>query len=769
MIDRVFNVFASLLLICIAAVAQSSSAAELTISHLAGNTTGAGYANGTGSAARFSGPSGVAVDADGNAYVADTSNHVIRKITPAGVVTTFAGMIGLSGANDGAGSAARFNAPEGIAIDASGTLYITDTGNYTVRKMTLAGVVTTFAGQTGVSGVWDATGTAAVFSSPVAIAVDAAAIYIADYNACVIRRISPSGVVTTLAGVAYSCGEVDGTGTSAQFLYPRAIAAGSGNVYVADQWGHTIRKIAPGGVVTTLAGLANAPGGQNGQGAAASFQQPGGIAVAASGDIYVADSSRIRKTTATGLVTSFVGGSEGSADGSASSAQFSADPKGLAFDSTGNLYVAEKRNHSVRKVTPTAVVTTIAGTAPSWGAVDGTGSDALLNGPSSIAVDTTGSAYFSDNDAIRKVTSTGVVTTFAGLLGARGTSDGTAANARFSFPDGVAIDSAGTLYVADRYSHTIRKISGGTVTTMAGSAGQKGSADGVASAARFDAPRGIAVDAMGNVYVADYYKHTIRKITPAGVVSTFAGQAGGYGHADGTGSAAMFRSPLGVAVDSLGNVYVADTFNYVIRKISPAGTVSTLAGTVRSPGAVDGVGNAAQFMSLSRLTVDPSGNVFVADSGAIRKVTSGGVVSTILGVPGSPGNVNGTGSAARVSDEFDIAIDAIGTLHIADTWNNAIRVAAFALVAGDVNGDGDVNTSDIFHLINVLYGDWPATAGADVNGDGFVTISDVFFLINFLFGAGPAPSLSSPDASLATYAAVGDDSPSHPDATGRER
>ena len=280
------------------------------------------------------------------------------------------------------------------------------------------------------------------------------------------------------------------------------------------------------------------------------------------------------------------------------------------------------------------------------GSVDGTGSLARFNLPNALATDGAGNVYVADtfNHTIRKSTPAGVVSTLAGTAGLTGSADGTGAAARFNLPIGVATDSAGNVYVGDSFNNVIRKITpAGVVSTLAGTAGASGSADGTGAAARFNLPRGVATDGAGNVYVADHSNHTIRKVTPAGVVSTLAGTAGLIGNTDATGAAASFNLPNGVATDGAGNVYVADTNNCTVRKITPAGVVSTLAGTAGMLGSTDATGAAASFNLPDGVATDGAGNVYVADSGnhTIRKITAVGGVTTVVGVAGQVGFVAG--------------------------------------------------------------------------------------------------------------------------------
>ena len=317
-------------------------------------------------------------------------------------------------------------------------------------------------------------------------------------------------------------------------------------------------------------------------------------------------------TAANATVSVFAGSTFGTADGTGSAAQFGS-PFGLGFDTGGTLYVADRDNHMIRKITAAGVVTTLAGSTTS-GSLDGTGASARFNLPAGIAVDANGDVYVADrdNNMIRKITPAGVVTTVAGST-TSGNLDGTGAAARFNLPWGIVVDGSGDLFVADQSNHQIRKITpAGVVTTFAG-AGPAGSGfvDGVGTAAKFNQPSGLAIDADGNLYVGDQTNHSIRKITPAGTVTTLAGN-GAAGDLDGTGAAARFRNPIGLAVDGAGNVYVADMQNNKIRKISPSGVVSTLAGN-GSSGLVNGLGSAARFDFPLGVALDAIGNLYVAD------------------------------------------------------------------------------------------------------------------------------------------------------------
>lgn len=315
-----------------------------------------------------------------------------------------------------------------------------------------------------------------------------------------------------------------------------------------------------------------------------------------------------------GVVTTLAGLYSGYAEGSGIEARFNF-PYGVETDAEGNIYVADYYNHRIRKITPSGDVSTVVGSGTP-GNADGTSTTAQLNYPSDLEIDASGTMYIVDrgNHRIRKVSPSGTVTTLAGSSAGYVDSTGTAA--RFYYPYNLVLDGSGNVYVTDFANDRIRKVSpAGVVTTFAGSTG--GYAEGTGTAAQFDGPYGIAIDAAGALYVGDSANQRIRKITSSGVVTTFAG-SGSVGDADGKGAAAQFNSPRGIALDTLGNVYVADYSNHRVRKINPTGTVTTLAGSTQ--GTAQGTGSAAQFNTPWDVTVDASGKVYVSERHRIRKV-----------------------------------------------------------------------------------------------------------------------------------------------------
>ena len=583
---------------------------------LAGQLGGPGNIDGIGAAARFAGPYGIALDQSGNAFVADTANHTIRRVVLAtGAVSTIAGAPGISGSADGAGAVARFKAPWGLAIDTSSgfsTLYIADSGNNLIRRLDVSqNRVTTMAGTAGPPGSTDATGTAARFNGPRAVLYDSttSSVYVADAGNNTIRAIAiGTNAVTTLAGSATAQGLVDATGAAARFRLPADLAIdGFGNLYVADANNSAVRKVVLGtGVVTTLA---------------SGSPIAGPASIAYNGDIIAttqsSPTSLLRINTVTGATSTIMSLPETGV---------------IRFDANNaNLYMGLP--YEVDKIDLTAkTISTIAGTTVHQD-IANTG---LLSAP--YVIGSNGADLLFVNHSItyrlQQITvSTGAATTYLPptCLG------------NFT---GLANVRAGNLTAACASSNTIVNMTqtGSGLTTVAGSDFVAGSSDGTGTAAEFNSPQGLADDGAGTVYVADAGNHTIRKVVVAtGVVTTLAGMAGTPGSADGTGLAASFSGPSAVASDGQGNLYVADAGNHTIRRIVISSrAVTTIAGTAGMAGTADGVGTAARFVGPTSIAADPAGNLFVSDGNTVRQIVLAGAnVTTLVGVPGRAGVVLG--------------------------------------------------------------------------------------------------------------------------------
>lgn len=393
---------------------------------------------------------GIAIDAADNLYIADTAASTILKLTPAGDLSTLAGHAGTTGAVDGTGTSATFNFPAGVAANAAGTVYVADTLNNEIRQITPAGVVSTLAGSSQ-HGSADGTGAAAGFWYTGGIAVNATGLlYVSDSENCTIRQITPQGVVPTLAGMVGDFAWADGMGTAAAFSLPGGMSVDSvGNLYVVDE-SSIIRKITPQGLVTTPVGTPNTYGSTDGTGAAARFYAAKDVAVGPGDVLYVADfgNNTIRMVSAQDEVTTVAG----------AASPYGPEPQGIAADTAGNVYTAA--GGSLLKISPQGVVTTIAGASGILGAADGSGSAARFNMTDGIAVNGAGTVYVVDsgNNTLRAITPQGAVSTLAGLAGACCESvDGTGSSARLDSPFSITVDGAGNLYVGEGQG-AIRKV-----------------------------------------------------------------------------------------------------------------------------------------------------------------------------------------------------------------------------------------------------------------------------------------------------------------------
>lgn len=617
---------------------------------------------------------------------------------------------GLGAAGDGVGAEASFNVPSLVVADGVGNVYVSDLGSHTIRKVEArTGIVTTLAGQAGMPGSADGIGATARFNGPLGLALDGAgALFVSEYSNHTIRKVDVStGAVTTLAGTAGVPGSMDGPGAAARFNNPYGLAVdGAGALYVVDSRNHAIRKVVLStGAVTTIAGTAGMSGSFDGKGPMAQFKDPAGIAADRAGALYVTDTNNqtVRKVVlSTGDVTTLAGavGMPGNTDGAGATARFNY-PYGIAMDGSGTLYVADYSGHTVRKVmVDTGAVTTLVGKAGIAGSTDGTGTTATFNGPNGLATDGAGTLYSADRNshtARKIVLATATVSTLAGTAGVQtaiatgGSADGVGGAVRFKNPYGVVAGDADTLYVADTYNHTIRKVDvrTGAVTTLAGAAGAAGTMDGQGAAARFNLPSALTADGSGSLYVTDYGSQTIRKVDlGSGTVTTIAGTMGMAGNADGVGAVARFDRPQGIAADRAGALFVADTGNHTIRRVEVStGAVTTLAGAAGIAGITDGSGTSARFNNPYGVALDAVGTLYIADYGnhAMRKLTVGPrEVTTISGVAGIAGSADGVGTTARFNGPTGIAFDGAGSLYIADSGNRTIRKLNL--------GDGSVST-----------------------------------------------------------------------------
>jgi sugar lactone lactonase YvrE len=762
---------------------------EGVVTIFAGKNIG-GASNGKGTSASFNYPRGLAFDSAGNFYIVDSNNNLIRKITPDGTVSTFAGN-GSSGAANGTALQASFSSPTGIALDENGNIFIGDTENNMIRKITPEGVVSTLAGSGGY-GADNGDGASATFLRPEGLAVDADGnVYVADTYNHMIRKITPAGVVSTFAGSSAQ-GSKNGKGSDASFNYPSSVTIDNyGNLYVADKNNSSIRMITADGTVTTIAGNGGAET-IDGIGTTAGFRAPAGVYADSYGNLYVTDANTIRKLNLTGYTVTpalsaglLFDNATGKISGTAiettsavvytvtgvnangySTAQVTIDTKtpetppvinsffpvaaapggfititGENFTGTTSVQIGGKPASSFTVLSPTVItaklgdgltgkdvkVTNVYGTgtrngftilqSPSisypgakeyntginitpltvtnsgskipnallgqvttWaGTNPPNGGSSVFSQPGGITADAAGNLYIVDMNygqgIIQKITPAGVVTVLAGHTGGQ-PADGTGTAAGFGSIRWIAADASGNLFVSETWRNKIRKVTPlGVVTTFAGS-GIAANNNGTGISAGFNAPSGVAFDAAGNLYVADAGNYKIRKITPAGIVTTFAG-SGEAGAVNGAAANAKFGWLTGMVVDKLGNVYVSELGN-LIRKITPDGTVSTFAGS-GSPGAVDGTGTAASFNAPQGLSIDEAGNIYVADhdNHQIRKITPGGVVSTITG-NAAAGFSNGLGKNALFNSPYGMVITTGGDLYIAEEINRTIRKVALS-------------------------------------------------------------------------------------------
>jgi uncharacterized protein (TIGR03437 family) len=645
--------------------------------------------------------SNVATDTKGNVYVADFDNNLVLRIALDGTLSVVAGngSYGFSGDGGPATSAAlRLDSlfGSGVAADSVGNLYIADTLNGRIRKVS-GGIITTVAGNGAYGYAGDGgPATSAALGFPEGVAVDSANnVYIADTDNIRIRKVS-GGIITTVAGNGTQGFSGDGgPATSAALGFPEGVAVDSANnVYIADHANNRIRKVS-GGIITTVAG--NGTQGFSGDGGPATSAQlngPFGVAVDSTGNVYIADTNnyRVRKVSG-GTITTVAGnGNFGfSGDGGPATSAVLNRPHAVAVDSAGNLYIADTANGRIRRASG-GIITTFGGSGGfNFSGDGGPGITASLNSPGSVVVDSAGNLFISDsgNSRVRRVS--GTVTTVAGngippatlFPVAIFSGDGGQATSAAIAPSGIAVDSAGTLFIADLAYFRIFKVSAGIISVIAGTgAFASFSGDGgPATSAALYGPSAVAVDSGGNLFIVDYAAHRIRKIS-GGIITTIAGSGpasllfgGGFSGDAGPATSALLSVPRGVAIGPTGDVFIADTGNNRIRRVSN-GIITTVAGNgVAGFSGDGGPATSAALHGPSAVAVDSAGNLFIADTGnnRIRRVLSG-IITTVAGnaVAGLSGD-GGPATSASLNGPLGVAVDSAGNLYIADTGNNRVR------------------------------------------------------------------------------------------------
>jgi sugar lactone lactonase YvrE len=570
-------------------------------------------------------------------------------------IRLIAGGFGGIGYRDGAPPDARLGAITGLTVDKAGNAYIADNMGPAVRKLTPSGIVSTWFSS------------AELNQGISALAIDSKdTLYVATGRS--IFTLTTAGVLSPLAGSATNSGAVDGVGDAARFESITGITVdANGNAFVIDKFKCTIRKVSPTGVVTTIAGAAGSCAQTDGVASAARFISPGAITVDKQGTLYVADGSAVRSIASNGMVSRFAGqyGVPGFSDGQRLTGAQMYSPAGLATDDQGNLIVAD--TWSIRRVSADGIVSTVAGSNPyGISSVDGFGSGVTIYGGAMLAATPTANTYLfveTGNSLVRKVNLNGGVVTVAGKAPDTGTTDGIGSAAKFIWPQCASpAADGGSMYVADNGGRIRRVWPDGRVVTVAKSVSV------LFSSYSYDC---VAADSRGNLYMTDNFQHVIYKATPAGAVSILAGVFGQSGSADGPPGVGLTNKPFAIAVDTRDNVFFGEWTTGTIRKVTPDGTIVTVAGKANECGVVNGPASSARFCVVTALAADPDGSLLISDSGSIRRLDQSGMVTTVAGMRFGFGY--GDGPVGTFTNISGMSVDAAGYIYVADLQNSLIR------------------------------------------------------------------------------------------------
>ncbi len=522
-------------------------------------------------------------------------------------------------------------------------------------------VIATFAG----GGIGDGVlATNAALSAPRGVIVAPSGnLFIADTGNNRVRKVGASGIITTVAGTGdYGFSGDGGPATSGRLRSPAAVAMdASGNLFIADSSNARVRKVDPSGIISTVAGTGIAGcSGDGGPATSAGLGTPSGMALDSSGNLFITACNRVRKIDASGIISTVAGsGAYGySGDGGPATSASFYDPSGIAVDSSGNLFIADRVNDRVRKVDALGVIATVAGTGRGdYSGDGGPATSAQIDAPDGLAVDPSGGLLIADtvNHRIRRVDAAGIISTVAGRTWGFGGDGGPATSATLHYPRGVGMDGSGNVFIADTKNHRVRRVdAAGIINTVAGTGSWAFAGDGgPATNAGLHDPKGVAVDSSGAVFIADSANYRVRKVDAAGIISTVAGNGWWQFAGDGGPATNAAISPAGVAVDSKGNIFIADAANNRIRKVDSMGIITTVAGGGRAIGiacpwplnlvcpkvgigVLLGDGGPATIARLNfptSVAADSSGNLFIADSGnlRVRKVDTFGIITTVAG------------------------------------------------------------------------------------------------------------------------------------------
>ena len=627
-----------------------------------------------------------AIDPQGRLVYADSLNHVVVRIESNNTVTVIAGN-GVRGFSGDGGDARRasFDQPRGVAIDKVGNIYISDGRNFRVRRVDTRGIVTTFAGR-GINGFGGDGGPATAANiSPWKLTVDPAGnLYIADYDNSRLRKVSPDGIIDTIAGNGKNTYSGDGKPARESSLVPFDLAVDpSGRIIVSDTINVRVYRIGTDGIINSIAGTGTRGySGDGGPAVAAALTNPSGVTVDVSGNVLIADTSnrRVRRVNAAGLISTIAGGGGPDVTTTASDPLRSAIGlvSNVVYDGQGRLYITDSDDPRVLLMsTDGRSIQKIAGNGKFKELPPNTPASLVtITEPMGIAVTATGAVYFSEfgGHRVNLISREGLTTTITGNGVNTCCVDGPAATGRVSFPAGLAIAPDGALLIADSNSQKIRRIANGQISSIAGTTFVSGFAGdgGPAINSQLSQPWGIVVDPAGNIYFSERTGHRIRRIDPRGTITTYAGNGlPAYSGDGGKATEASLNAPSGLAFNTAGELLIADYANHRIRAVSSTGNIRTIAGTGVAANSAEGV----RFPF--GLATDKRGNIYFTSDGTglVRRIDPNGVISTFAGTNayGFSGD-GGAPSAATFSRPFNVATDDAGNVYIADTQNNRIRV-----------------------------------------------------------------------------------------------